>query len=137
MLVTDIAKRAGVSAHTVRYYERIGLLDATRHAANRYRSFGVAAVERLRFVQQAKRLGFSLAEIRKILDTCDTCASPCPLVREIVRARIVENAARIRELERLQCRLEQALRRWARMPDGAPDADAICHLIESLGTGDA
>jgi len=137
MLVTDIAKRASVSAHTVRYYERIGLLNATRDQGNRYRSFGVAAVERLRFVQQAKRLGFSLAEIRKILDTCDAGASPCPLVREIVRVRIVENAAHIRELERLQGRLELALRRWSRMPDGAPDADAICHLIESLGSGDA
>ncbi len=137
MLVTDIAKRASVSAHTIRYYERIGLLDATRDAGNRYRIFGVAAVERLRFVQQAKRLGFSLAEIRTVLDACDAGESACPLVREIVRTRIVENAAHIRELERLQRRLEHALRQWARMPDGAPDADAICHLIESLGMDDA
>jgi len=137
MLVNDIAKRAGVSPHTVRYYERIGLLDAGRDPGNRYRSFGVSAVTRLLFVRQAKRLGFTLAEIRNILEICDTGESPCPLVREIVRLRIAENASRIRELERLQGRLELALRRWASMPDGEPDADALCHLIESLGTYDA
>lgn len=137
MLVNDIARRAGVSPHTVRYYERIGLLDAARDPGNRYRSFAISALTRLLFVRKAKRLGFTLAEIRDILDTCEAGASPCPMVREIVRDRLAENASHIRELERLQGRLELALRQWARMPDGEPDTDAVCKLIESLATDDA
>ena len=82
-------------------------------------------------------LGFSLAEIREILELSHAGRSPCPRVRDIVRARAIENAARIEELARLQARIEQAARRWARMPDQAPNGPAICHLIEALGTEDA
>lgn len=137
MLVNDIARRAGVSPHTVRYYERIGLLDAARDPDNRYRSFGVSAVTRLRFVRQAKRLGFRLGEIRALLDACARGTSPGAMAREIVHDRIAENASRLREMQRMQGRLEQALRQWARLPGGEPDAAALCGLIESLATHDS
>ena len=137
MKVQDVAARVGVTPHTVRYYSKLGLLRSQRDPGNRYRRFGAEALERLRFVRRAKALGFSLAEIREILEMSHTGRSPCPRVRDIVRARAIENAARIEELARLQARIEQAARRWARMPDQAPNGPAICHLIEALGTEDA
>lgn len=137
MKVNDVAKNAGLSPHTVRYYEGVGLLKAVRDPNNGYRRFEIDVIKRLRFVRDAKRLGLVLVEIREILAICDAGESPCPLVREIVRRRIAENASRIRELMRLQRRLQAAQQQWARMPDAAPDADALCHLIESLDSADA
>lgn len=132
MRVQELAARAGVSGHAVRYYHRLGLLAPTRDPENRYRRFDEAAVRRLHFIRRAQGLGFSLAEVKEILAMSHDGASPCPTVREIVRRRIVENAARIRELEALQARLERVERRWARLPDRVPDGHAVCHLIESF-----
>jgi len=137
MKVQEIATRVGISAHTVRYYHRMGLLSATRDADNRHRRFDVQALERLRFVRKAKRLGFSLAEIRQVLDLCHTGESPCPAVRDVVRERIAENAAHIAELECLQRRLVRAQRQWAELPDRIPDGNAVCHLIESFAADEA
>lgn len=133
MQVHELARRAGVSGHAVRYYHSLGLLQPGRDPDNGYRRFDMAALQRLRFIHNAKSLGFTLAEIREILKTGHDGDSPCPAVREIVRRRLDENAARIRDLEALQARLERAARRWARMPDRAPDGHAVCHLIESFG----
>lgn len=136
MKVSEIAAKSQVSPHTVRYYHKLGLLSSVRDPANRYRRFDVSAVERLRFVLRAKALGVSLSEIREILELSHAGESPCPRVRDIVRARIAETAARIAELQRLQQRLELALRSWAHLPDRVPDGREVCHLIETFADGD-
>jgi len=136
MRVQEIATRAGVSAHTVRYYNKLGLLSSGRDPFNQYRRFDVGAVERLQFVRRAKALGFSLAEIGEILSMSHSGRSPCPQVRDIVNKRITEVAARIADLQQLHRRLENASRQWTGMRDRAPSGREICHLIESL-VGDA
>jgi len=137
MRVAEVARKSGITPHAVRYYHKLGLLSSGRDPSNRYRRFDVSAVERLRFVARAKELGFSLAEIREILDMCHGGKSPCPRVRDIVRERIEDNARRIAELQRLQGRLESAQRRWTRLPDRVPDGHEVCHLIESFAAEDA
>lgn len=133
MRVQEIADRAGVSGHAVRYYTRLGLLAPARDPENQYRRFDEAAVKRLRFIRKAQNLGFTLAEIHEILGMSGHGESPCTRVREIVERRIAENAARIREQLELQVRLERAAKRWKRMPNRVPDGHAVCHLIESFG----
>jgi len=117
----------------VRYYDRLGLLKPTRDPENKYRRFDDAAVGRLHFIRRAQGLGFSLAEVKEILSMSHDGASPCPTVREIVRKRIAENAARIRELQEFQMRLERTAKRWEKLPDRVPDGHAVCHLIEAFG----
>lgn len=134
MRVEEVAKSSGVSRHTVRYYHKMGLLDAKRDPLNRYRRFQISAVERLRFIVSAKRLGFSLTEIKEIIEMSRAGKSPCPRVRDVVRERISENAKYIVELQDLQHRLEQAERRWRGKPDLVPDGDQVCHLIESFSS---
>ena len=133
MRVNELAERAGVSGHAVRYYDQLGLLQAARDPENRYRRFDTAALRRLRFIHSAKTLGFTLVEIRNILEMSQLKESPCPVVREIIRRRIDENAARIRELVELQGRLERAAKRWVGKPNRVPDGHAVCHLIENFG----
>ena len=131
MKVSEVAAKTGVSPYAIRYYTRIGLLTPARQSGNRYRQFTDADVKRLSFIRKAQGLGFTLKEIRKIFEKSRTGQTPCPLVREIVQRRIVENSKRLQEVVALQRNMERALRRWKKMPDRAPDGDAICHLVET------
>jgi DNA-binding transcriptional MerR regulator len=133
MKVGELARSAGVTAETVRYYTRVGLLAPQTDASNGYRRFGAADLGRLRFVLRAKRLGFQLDEIAEILGMSDRGRAPCPVVREIVERRIAETRTRLADMQALQSRLERAVELWAQMPDGEPDGHAVCALIEATG----
>jgi MerR family transcriptional regulator, Zn(II)-responsive regulator of zntA len=132
MKVIELARRAGVTAETVRHYTREGLLHPERQPANGYQHYDRADLERLRFIQRARILGFGVAEIRDILTQADQGDSPCPMVRDLLASRLPEIRARITELEALAERMEQALDTWAEMPDGTPDGHSLCRLIESF-----
>jgi len=129
--VNHLARRVGVSAHAVRYYSRIGLLQPGRNPENGYRLFDRSDVTRLQFIRQAQSLGFTLDEVAEILEESGKGKSPCPKVREILGRRIEENRRKLEELNALQARMEQALLQWSKMPDMEPDGDSVCHLIES------
>ena len=131
MNVAELAAKTGVSPYAIRYYARIGLLTPARHSGNRYRRFTDADAIQLSFVRKAQKLGFTLQEVLKIFEESRAWRTPCPLVREIVQRRVVENAKRLKEVAPLQRNMERALRRWKKMPDRVPDGDAICHLIET------
>lgn len=132
MTVCELARRSGVTLDTVRYYARIGLLQPKRHLENDYKLFANADVSRVRFIRRAKSLGYTLAEIKQILEHSMYGHSPCPLVRKIIQRRIKENRRKLKEMNALQQRMETALKQWQHMPDGEPDGDSVCHLIESF-----
>ncbi|PRY70805.1 MerR family transcriptional regulator [Halomonas ventosae] len=132
MKVSELARLAGVTAETVRHYTREGLLHPERHPENGYQLFGQGDLDRLRFIQRARTLGFGVAEIRDILDHADHGDSPCPMVRDLLASRLPQIRERIRELQSLASRMEQALTAWEEMPDGTPDGHSLCRLIESF-----
>ena len=136
MTASDLAKRTNLPIYTVRHYTRIGLLKPSRNLKNGYRLYKSSDKERLRFIAAAKELGFTLNEIEEILDHAVHGDSPCPMVREIVEKRIDENKAKIRELKRLQSRLEKAAGIWKSMKDSEPDGHSVCRLIESFAEGE-
>lgn len=127
-----LAKRARVPVFTVRHYTKIGLLKPRKLESNGYNVFEDSDVALLNFISIAKDLGFTLREISEILSMSDHGESPCPRVREIIEARIRENAERITKLQKLQLRIESAAAAWEDMPDKVPDGHSVCHLIESL-----
>ena len=132
LTVSELAKHSGTTPHAVRYYTRMGLLRPERNPDNGYRLYPYREVSWLRFIRQAKRLGYTLNEIRAIMQDSDQGRSPCPRVRTILLRRMEENCRQIDELTALQQRMEQALEQWAMMPDGIPDGHSVCHLIESF-----
>ncbi len=133
MQVHELAARAAVAPHVVRYYARLGLLRPARDPRNKYKHFSQADLQRLAFIRKAKRLGFTLGEVRMVLEMSRKGKTPCPLVREVMRRRVADNAHDLAEVTALQERMESALRKWRRMPDGVPDGRAICRLIEAVG----
>lgn len=132
MTAAVLAKRARTPIYTVRYYTRIGLLKPSRDMRNGYKVYKQSDKDRLKFINSAKELGFTLAEIEEILDHAVDGDSPCPMVREIVEKRIKENKEKIRQMKKLQTRLENAANKWQSMPDSSPDGHSVCHLIESF-----
>jgi MerR family transcriptional regulator, Zn(II)-responsive regulator of zntA len=131
--VTQLANRSGTSPNVVRYYTRAGLLRAERNPNNGYHLYTAGDISWPRFIRQTKRLGYTLSEIKAIRHDADQGHSPCPRVRKILQRRLVENRRHLEELMALQTRMEQAFQKWADMPNGVPDGDSVCHLIESFG----
>ena len=71
MQINELERFTGVSAKTIRYYEEIALLPPPKRKPNGYRDYSEADIERLKLVSGARRLDFSLAEIKEILDLRD------------------------------------------------------------------
>lgn len=136
LTVNDLAVQSKAPAHVVRYYIRIGLIKPTSHQENGYRLFAPRDAERLRFIRRAKLLGFTLKEITEITRHAEHDESPCGEVRTIIQQHIAENRIKIEEMLKLQNRMEHALEQWESMPDGIPDGNSICHLIESFENED-
>lgn len=131
--VKELADFCHVTPDTIRHYTRIGLLSPSRDPVSGYRQYTQNDSKRLDFIRTAKSLGYSLKEIEHILAESRKGKSPCPLVRDLISHRIQANRARLEQLMELQIRMEKSLTSWKNMPDGVPDGDSICHLIESVG----
>ncbi len=136
MTVAELAKRSGATPDAVRYYTRMGLLRPERNPENGYRLYQIKEIDWLRFIRQAKTLGFTLHEIQRIMQSREEGQSPCSDVRKILQNRIVENRQHLNELMALQNRMEKALLDWADKPDGAIEKGSVCPLIESVITPD-
>ena len=134
MTVKGLATAANVTADTVRYYVRAGLLHPVRNPENGYRHFSAADVDLMRFICRAKTLGFTLSQITNIFADVEAGVSPCPKVRATLQLHIEENRQHIDELLALQARMELAERQWKGMEDGMPEGSSICHLIEAIDT---
>lgn len=128
--IGEVSKRSGVGVEALRFYEKSGLLDSPARTYSGYRVYGEEVLERLAFIKQAQALGFSLDEVRRIVEDARKGQSPCDEVREIVRRRLSELDARLRELHRYRKELRQTLAEWDEV-GRAPGH--ICGLIEGSG----
>jgi len=134
--VTKIARRFNISADTIRHYTKLGLLSPDRDKANGYRRYRRTDEERLRFLLSAKRLGFSLKDIRGILDMASSGDTACPLVRHLIDQRLTAVREEMTDAQTLLRRMESASRSWSQLPDRAPSGESICHLIENWDSPD-
>jgi len=100
-----LARSAGVSVETVRYYERRGLLEQPPSEPFGYRQYSEDDVRRLQFVRRAKGLGFTLTEIRELLGAAESRSAD--EVLGAARAKLAQVEADLRRLEGLRCRLDR------------------------------
>jgi DNA-binding transcriptional MerR regulator len=125
--IGDVARRSGIGIETLRFYEKSGLLDKPGRTYSGYRMFSADVLDRLAFIKKAQMLGFSLQEIKQLIDDARSGQSPCAEVREIVRRRLDELDERMREMRRYRRELAEALKQW----DAVGRAPGhICGLIE-------
>ncbi len=129
MFIGKLAEAVGVNVQTVRYYERLGLLPEPVRTESGYRVYGERALKRLRFIKQAQALGFSLTEIKTVLELSHESQRPCPSVRKLVREKLAEVDQQLKVLLAYRQGLAQRINRWDELPDDAFDAE-VCQLIE-------
>jgi DNA-binding transcriptional MerR regulator len=98
-------------AATVRYYERLGLLPIPTRTAAGYRQYREDAVERLRFIKSAQRVGLRLREIGELLAICDQGLCPCGHSEALLRRRMAEIDARVAELQAVRSELARVVER--------------------------
>lgn len=134
MQVKQLAKIAGVTADTVRYYTKAGLLSPSKNRSNGYKEYSQQDCRRLQFILSAKQLGFSLDDISQILAEAGKGKTACPLVRQIIEQRLMETEVRFNEIRLLRKRMQTAVNDWKDKPNKVPTGHMICHLIESMAS---
>jgi DNA-binding transcriptional MerR regulator len=105
----ELARATGVSADTIRYYERIGVLPKAVRSTSGYRIYPQSAVERVLVVQRALRIGFTLQELADIFKTRDTGGTPCQRVFELAQEKLTSIATDIAALKKTERYLKKVL----------------------------
>lgn len=123
-----LARKAGVGPETLRFYEQKGLLAAPRRSAAGYRLYPESEVERLEFIGRAQRLGFSLSEIKQLLQLTGSIRTRRKEVRDFAEARLAAIRQKIRDLKAM----ERALSGLVRRCDGRGGL-AGCPIAEFMG----
>ncbi|MBI1847345.1 MAG: MerR family DNA-binding protein [Candidatus Rokubacteria bacterium] len=127
LLIGGAAARAGVTPRALRRYERAGILSPSPRTAAGYRVYGDGILTLLEFVAQARRLGFSLVEIRDIVAIHRAGRRPCRHVRSLVRRKAADVERALADLTAMRRRLRAMLRSpGMRGRDGA-----VCPHIEA------
>ncbi|MCG8393121.1 MAG: MerR family transcriptional regulator [Pseudomonadales bacterium] len=101
MQIAELEARTGVNRHTLRYYEKEGLLLEVGRRGNNYRDYSEKAVERVAMVRQLKALGFSLREIRDVLDALRSDAIDCEQGAALMAEKKAAVDDKIRELKQV------------------------------------
>jgi DNA-binding transcriptional MerR regulator len=127
----ELAKATGVSADTIRHYEKISVLPKAVRTASGYRVYPASAVERVRVVQRALRIGFTLAELSEVLKTRDAGGAPCQRVFELAQQRLVGVRTDIAALQRTERSLKRVLTDWKNRIQRAGKGQTT-HLLHSL-----
>jgi DNA-binding transcriptional MerR regulator len=125
--IGEVSKRSGFSVEAIRYYERLGLIpDASRTAAG-HRQFEPHVVPRLRFVRRAQALGFTLEEIRELLELRAEPGGPAAAVRGRAEAKLSAIEAKIADLEAMRDALRTIVRACRRQR-----TTGDCPILEAL-----
>ena len=132
--IGQLAKLAGVTPDTVRYYEKQKMMDHEVRTEGGYRLYTDHDLQRSRFIRYAKQLGFTLESIRELLSIrVDPKHHTCQESKSIVDARLLEVESKIHELELMR----QSLRRLSDACCGKAHTSTYCSILEALEQGAA
>jgi DNA-binding transcriptional MerR regulator len=103
--IGELASRAALTIDAIRFYEKRGLLPKAQRSAGRFRIYSPADLDRVRFIQQMQALGFSLREIRELVDLRDRKTEACETVRTLLQEKLGATRAKVRQLKQLEAEL--------------------------------
>ena len=118
--IGDVTERLGLSADTLRYYEKIGLLPKVGRSTSGIRFYSDKDLSRLQFIQRAQAMDFSLAEIAQLLEMRASPQRARPKVRELTRHKLAQVSARLHELKILRNELQLLLNLCTGNSPGCP-----------------
>ena len=126
MNIGELARAADTKAETIRYYERIGLLPLPPRTTGNYRDYSDAHVSRLSFTRRARDLGFSIEQIRALLDLADQRERSCEAVDVIAREHLMDVKRKLADLAAQRRELDSLIRQCRH------GTIAECRIIEAL-----
>jgi len=124
--IGDLARVTGTKVETIRYYERTGLLPSPPRTAGNYRAYGQHHLGRLSFIRRARDLGFSIEQVRALLDLADQRERSCEAVDVIAREHLSEVERKLADLTALHRELTALLGHCRH------GTVAECRIIEAL-----
>lgn len=131
--ISELSAQSGLSPHTLRFYEKNGLVSASSRSEAGYRFYNEADVRRVEFVKTARNIGFSLEDIAQLLSIrVDKQSHSCQEVTDLTQNKLNEVNAKIDELQSMQQTLEILLDSCC----GGPEKATHCSIMEALDEGD-
>lgn len=124
MRISELARTGDVNIETIRYYQRIRLLEIPEKPYGGTRSYDEQDLQRLRFIRRAQQLGFPLEDVRELLELS---SSDCERVEELAARKLTEVKAKLRQLRRIEWILAKTVKQCARRKSNQP-----CPIIETL-----
>jgi MerR family transcriptional regulator, mercuric resistance operon regulatory protein len=122
----ELSRKTGCNAETIRYYEKIGIMPEPARSASGYRQYDAAYERRLGFVMRGRELGFTMEDLKSLLDLIDRRAVSCAEVEKLARAHLQSVRDKIRDLKRMESALSSTVR--ACSGNDVPQ----CPLIDTL-----
>ena len=137
LFIGELSRQTRIPVQTVRYYERLGLLDPPERTQAQYRIYSEETIERLQFIVKAKRFGLSLDEIKKLIDISAEGTPPCANLKLMVKQHLDDLNLRIQEMLEFRqdltnrySTINALLRDSTSIPNNALGRSRICELIE-------
>jgi MerR family transcriptional regulator, copper efflux regulator len=133
LTVGKVASATGLSNKAIRYYESEGLIPKAQRSAVGYRLYTPSVITRLNFIQKAKNLGFSLEDIRGLIQLSDRGCPCCEKVIAWSEKKLAALDEQIQFLQGLRAKLSHHHERWKQIPTQASAGqEEICSLIDSV-----
>jgi DNA-binding transcriptional MerR regulator len=136
MRIGDLTHATGVTAQTIRYYERRGLLPSATREQNGYRQYDDATAARLRFIRSAQTAGLTLTEISSITALREAGEVPCEHVSALLDSKLNEVRARQHELALLETELQQLIDASRNLDPANCPQGSVCQIIPSAPRND-
>lgn len=123
--IGGVARTAGVSVETVRYYEREGLIEQPPKPSGGHRRYPEATVGRIRFIRRAQELGFTLRQIHELIALQEAPAPDCTEVCRMAQVKIVAIDTKMRDLAKIRSALDGLIQVCG-------DRERGCAILDSL-----
>ncbi|MAT51219.1 MAG: heavy metal-responsive transcriptional regulator [Porticoccaceae bacterium] len=125
--ISQLAHAADIPTTTVRYYERVGLVEPEDRSAGNYRLYSEESLRKLKFIRSAQAIGFTLDDVKALLSTPSNTAASCREVQSLIENRLVEVDQRLKDLRHVQRVLKASLEKCK-----DTELTDCCHVIETL-----
>jgi DNA-binding transcriptional MerR regulator len=130
--IGELAQELELNPRTLRFYESVGLLPEPDRTPSGYRDYADDALDRVRFIKSAQRLGLSLDDIKEILAFKDRGELPCDYVLSVIDKEADALDQRIAELQALRDDLRSLKGKARRIPkQQLENRSCACHIIEN------
>lgn len=126
-MIGQLAKLAGIPTSTVRYYERIGLLEPENRSYGNYRLYGEVSLNKVKFIRSAQATGFTLDDTKALLSDNRGRVPTCGRVQALVEERLEDIEQRLKDLRNVRQVLKAALVKCRKQK-----RNECCHVVAEL-----